>query len=92
MEIVRNLENKIQKDFEELSNIDAEIALIGCLLRENKFYEKIADFLLPEHFTNPLNSKLFSIISKLINQNQLVSPITLKNSDILFFPDVLCFC
>ena len=62
MEIVRNLENKIQKDFEELSNIDAEIALIGCLLRENKFYEKIADFLLPEHFTNSLKTRNLKIL------------------------------
>jgi len=69
--------NTINSD--DLSNIDAEIALIGCILRENKYFEKISDFLLPEHFTNPLNTKLFSIISKLISQNQLVSPITLKN-------------
>ena len=80
METVQNIKHKSEEsNYEELSNIDAEIALIGCLLRENRFYEKIADFLAPEHFTNPLNSKLFSIISRLINQNQLVSPITLKN-------------
>ena len=80
MEIIHNI-NKEKKlsEIDELSNIEAEIALIGCLLKENKFFEKISDFLLPEHFTNPLHSKLFSIISKLINQNQLVSPITLKN-------------
>ena len=69
----------IDQKNEELSNVDAEIALIGCLLRENKYYENIADFLLPEHFTNPLNAKLFSIIAKMIDQAQLVSPITLKN-------------
>ena len=80
MEIIQNIKRKPKEnDYHELSNIDAEIALIGCLLRENKYFEKISDFLLPEHFTNPLNSKLFSVIEKLINQNQLVSPITLKN-------------
>ena len=80
MEIIQSIKRKPKEnDYPELSNIDAEIALIGCLLRENKYFEKISDFLLPEHFTNPLNSKLFSVIEKLINQNQLVSPITLKN-------------
>ena len=80
MEIIQNIKRKpTENNYHELSNIDAEIALIGCLLRENKYFEKISDFLLPEHFTNPLNSKLFSVIVKLINQNQLVSPITLKN-------------
>ena len=80
LEIIQSIKRKPKEnDYPELSNIDAEIALIGCLLRENKYFEKISDFLLPEHFTNPLNSKLFSVIEKLINQNQLVSPITLKN-------------
>jgi len=80
MESIQNIKKKPEENnYEELSNIDAEIALIGCVLRENKFFEKISDFLLPEHFTNPLNVKLFSVISKLINQSQLVSPITLKN-------------
>ena len=62
MEIIHNI-NKEKKlsEIDELSNIEAEIALIGCLLKENKFFEKISDFLLPEHFTNPLHSKLFSI-------------------------------
>ena len=75
--INKNITNNTEID--ELANIEAEIALIGCLLRDNNFYEKIGEFLLPEHFTNPLNAKLFSIISKLVNQNMLVSPITLKN-------------
>ena len=89
MEIIQSIKRKPKEnDYPELSNIDAEIALIGCLLRENKYFEKISDFLLPEHFTNPLNSKLFSVIEKLINQNQLVSPITLKNH--LEAPILLC--
>ena len=71
--------DELQKITKDLNNVEAEIALIGCLLRENKYFEKIADFLLPEHFTNPLNAKLFSIISQMINQSQIVSPITLKN-------------
>ena len=35
--------NTINSD--DLSNIDAEIALIGCILRENKYFEKIIFFL-----------------------------------------------
>lgn len=82
MEIIHNIDNNKKEEkenYQELSNVEAEIALIGCLLRENRFFEKIGDFLLPEHFTNSLNSKLFSIISHQISQSQLVSPITLKN-------------
>tara|TARA_Y100000590_G_scaffold469602_1_gene658593 strand:+ start:18968 stop:20470 length:1503 start_codon:yes stop_codon:yes gene_type:complete len=79
MEQKKDKQETNQNNYEDLSNVEAEIALIGCILRENRYYEKISDFLLPEHFTNPLHLKLFSIISKKINQNLPVSPITLKD-------------
>ena len=38
MEIIHNINNNKKEDeSEELSNVEAEIALIGCLLRENRF-------------------------------------------------------
>ena len=39
---ISSKENNIEETF---SNIDAEIALIGCLLWDNRNYEKISDFL-----------------------------------------------
>ena len=49
---MKNVKNVVKNDDkeknDELSNIEAEIALIGCLLRDNSFFEKIGDFLLPE--------------------------------------------
>ena len=39
-----------QKNLDKLINIDAEIAIIGCLLWDNRSYEKVADFL--ENITN----------------------------------------
>ncbi|PPR45948.1 MAG: Replicative DNA helicase [Alphaproteobacteria bacterium MarineAlpha5_Bin8] len=78
-------ENKIKQIEEKnlisdkLSNFDAEIAIIGCILWDNKTYEKIADFLHEDHFTDINNKKIFAVIKKLLDQNILVSPITLKN-------------
>ena len=34
-----------EKIEDTLSNIEAEIALIGCLLWDNRNYEKISDFI-----------------------------------------------
>ena len=36
----------------QFTNFDAEIAVIGCLLWDNRTYEKIADFLIEDHFTD----------------------------------------
>ena len=53
---------EIEDLFEKLSNIDAEIAVIGSLLWDNRGYEKIADFLTEDHFTDLNNKKIFKIM------------------------------
>ena len=75
LNISSNEDNKI----ETLSNIDAEIALIGCLLWDNRNYEKISDFLDENHFVDQNHQVIFKQIKELLNKNILVSPITLKN-------------
>ncbi len=60
-------------------NIEAEIALIGCILLDNRNYEKISDFLSEEHFVDEQNKLIFKTIKDLLDKNILVSPITLKN-------------
>ena len=81
--VLNNLQKKSEiKDdeiLEKFENFDAEIAVIGCLLWDNRSYEKIADFLTPEHFTDQNNKNIFSTIKQLLDKNILVSPITLKN-------------
>ena len=74
----KNNNNK-ENTFEDLYNIDAELALIGSILWDNKNYEKIADFLLDDHFSDNNNKFLFRTIKNLLDKNMLVSPITLKN-------------
>ena len=60
-------------------DIEAEQALLAALLTNNTAYEKISDFLKPEHFYDDINKKIFDAISKLIENNQLADPLTLKN-------------
>ena len=68
-----------QKNLDKLINIDAEIAIIGCLLWDNRSYEKVADFLEEDHFADTNNKEIYKIIKKLLDQNILVTPVTLKN-------------
>lgn len=60
-------------------NIEAEQALIGALLANNKAYEKISEFLRAEHFSDPIHAKVFDIISRLIQKGHVADVITLKN-------------
>ncbi len=60
-------------------NIEAEQALIGALLANNKAYEKISEFLRPEHFSDPIHTKIYDVISRLIQKGHVADVITLKN-------------
>ena len=75
----KNNNRNLLESLEKFSNFDAEIAVIGCLLWDNRTYEKIADFLVEDHFTDINNKKIFAVIKRLLDQNILVTPITLKN-------------
>ena len=59
-------------------NIEAEKALIGALMIENRLAEEILLHLREEHFYEPLHGRIFSQIKKLLDQNMVVNPITLK--------------
>ncbi|PPR46918.1 MAG: Replicative DNA helicase [Alphaproteobacteria bacterium MarineAlpha5_Bin9] len=76
--VQNNDKNQID-NLEKLTNVDAEIAVIGCLLWDNRSFEKIADFLDEIHFSDENNREIFRVIKNLLNKNILVTPITLKN-------------
>ena len=75
LNIAKNTDDQIEK----FSNIDAEIAIIGCILWDNRNYEKVSDFLDESHFVDQNHQIIFKQIKDLLNKNILVSPITLKN-------------
>jgi len=59
-------------------NFEAEQALLGAILVNNAAYQRVAEFLKPEHFADPLHGKLFDALSRLIERGQVVSAMTLK--------------
>src|SRR5262252_5258985 len=59
-------------------NFEAEQALLGAILINNAAYQRVAEFLRPEHFADPLHGKLYDSFSKLIERGQIVSAVTLK--------------
>src|SRR6266478_2468922 len=59
-------------------NFEAEQALLGAILVNNSAYQRVAEFLRPEHFADPLHGKLYDSLGKLIERGQVVSAVTLK--------------
>src|SRR5437764_12664505 len=59
-------------------NFEAEQALLGAILVNNAAYQRVAEFLRPEHFADPLHGKLFDSLGKLIERGQVASAVTRK--------------
>ncbi len=60
------------------SNLQAEQALLGALLANNKAYERVSDFLAPDHFADPIHGRIFQAIARRIEAGQLADAVTLK--------------
>ncbi len=60
-------------------NIEAEQALLGAILINNEALQYLNDRLMPEHFYEPLHTKIFSAIRHFYDKGQISNPITLKH-------------
>lgn len=59
-------------------NLQAEQALLGALLANNKAYDRVAEFLLPEHFADPIHGRIFAAIRRRIDAGQVADAVTLR--------------
>jgi replicative DNA helicase len=60
-------------------NDEAEIGLLGAILINNRAYERVSEFLRPEHFSDPLNGRIFAACARLIERGQHADPTTLRH-------------
>lgn len=59
-------------------NVEAEQALLGAILSNNRALEKVSEFLQPFHFANPVHGKIYEACRTYIEQGRLAEPIMLK--------------
>ncbi len=59
-------------------NIEAEQALLGAILVNNDAFYRASDFLVPEHFFEPIHQRVFELVGSLIRGGKIATPITLK--------------
>ncbi len=59
-------------------SLEAEQALLGAILVNNEAYNRVADYLRPEHFFEPVHGRLFEAIGRRVADGRLADPVTLK--------------
>lgn len=60
------------------ANPQAEQALLGGLLANNRWFGDVAEFLRPEHFSDPAHAAIYEAIQNKIDQGAVADAITLK--------------
>ncbi|MBW6400003.1 replicative DNA helicase [Roseomonas sp. HJA6] len=60
------------------ANLEAEQALLGALLANNKAYERVADIVRAEHFADAVHATIYAAIARRIDTGQLADVVTLR--------------
>ena len=85
-ENVRRLHPEDEKSFRLAPhNVEAEQALLGAILINNEAFYRVSDFLMPEHFYEPIHREIYEVCGKIIRAGKSATPITVKT----YLPDNL---
>ena len=60
------------------ANVEAEAALLGALLLDNRLVEDVGLKLKPHHFHEELHGRIYDSILKLTDKNMVANPVTLR--------------
>ncbi len=72
-------ENKIDLMRKELFNIEAEQAVLGTIILNNEYLNRVSEFLREEHFYEPAHQKIYAqIIHNIEKVNIVANQVTLK--------------
>jgi len=59
-------------------NVEAEAALLGALMIDNRLVEDVQIRLKPHHFFEPLHGRIYEAILRLTDRNMIANPVTLR--------------
>src|SRR5262252_9167444 len=78
-EVVRISESASETPMQALpQNVEAEAALLGALMIDNRLVEDVQLKLRPDHFFEPLHGRVYEAILRMTDANRVANPVTLK--------------
>ena len=77
-EVIRIAESASEAPQTLPQNVEAEAALLGALMVDNRLVEDVQMKLRPDHFFEPLHGRIYEGILRLTDSNRVANPVTLK--------------
>jgi hypothetical protein len=76
-----NLRDQIDRERprELPSNVEAEQALLGAILCDNRVFSRISEIVRPDDFALDVHARIFDSIGNLINRGSQANPVTLRH-------------
>lgn len=59
-------------------NVEAEAALLGALMIDNRVAEEFQQKLRPDHFFEPVHGRIYEAILRALDRNMVATPVTLR--------------
>lgn len=78
-EVIRIAESASESGTQVLpQNVEAEAALLGALMIDNRLVEDVQLKLRPDHFFEPLHGRIYEAILRMTDANRVANPVTLR--------------
>src|SRR6476620_6194270 len=78
-EVIRIAESASEPGPQALpQNVEAEAALLGALMIDNRLVEDVQLKLRPDHFFEPLHGRIYESILRMTDANRVANPVTLR--------------
>ena len=78
-EVIRISESPVEATPASLpQNVEAEAALLGALMIDNRLVEDVQLKLQPHHFFEPLHGRIYESILRMTDANRIANPVTLR--------------
>ena len=59
-------------------NVEAEAAMLGAMMIDNRLADDLVDMLEPDHFFEPVHGRIFAAIKSARGNDMLATPVTLR--------------
>ena len=78
-EVIRIAESASEPGTQVLpQNVEAQAALLGALMIDNRLVEDVQLKLRPDHFFEPLHGRIYEAILRMTDANRVANPVTLR--------------
>lgn len=62
----------------QIANVEAEAALLGAMMSENRLIDRVADMVQPDDFSEGIHQSIFSAVLREHSHGRIANPVTLK--------------